>query len=321
MHIQKSPACFLKQRKALGMKRKPASPKRKKPPMAASLPPTKRKAVSFQDVGAISPEKNKDVAMLERLSPEQVQAAANLRQMIEEDAAARSELFGSKDDDMEDNRKMPAQANKQSAQADKDGGLLLDDDDEGHGYENSDDYFAREEAAHLAKTQEEVRLFMENDHVPLCPTLLHARQKEYEQEVLLGLLDEDYNNDLVINANPDTKMRDSFRAYSEEAKKHYMEDLTKAQKRAVRLLHVLKEKKAPLDTFGEVMAWHYSEKGEMKSSESLKDVHGFISRDVIMDTIKHRYNMHDKFPESVDLTLPVSHAMVKIVKHNAWDSF
>jgi hypothetical protein len=42
---------------------------------------------------------------------------------------------------------MPAQADKQAAQADEDGVSLLEDDDKGHGYEHPDDFFAREEAA------------------------------------------------------------------------------------------------------------------------------------------------------------------------------
>jgi hypothetical protein len=305
------------------MKSKPLSPKKRKDsPTAAPLPPSKRKAVHFQEFSGTSPEKNNVEALLQQLSPKQLQvAAAGLRVMVEEDRAARAKLFGLKDDDLEDDRKMPAQADKQAAQADEDGVSLLEDDDKGHGYEHPDAYFAREDAAHLTKTQEEVRQFMEKDNVPLQPTLLHARQDEYEQEVLLGLLDDDYNNDRVINAKPNRNLRRSFRAYCEEAKDYYMGDLTKGQKGAIRLLDVLKRKKAPLDTYGEVMEWHYREKGELENNRSLKDVHGYISRDVIMDTIKHRYNMHDKFPTSVKLLLPVSHATVKIVKHDAWDCF
>lgn len=293
----------------------PPAKRKKVPPAAASLPTAK--AVGFQPFQANS--KKRDVASLELLSPEQVKTAALLQGVLDEDELARSQLFGQlgkdslgKDTTSQENGKLPAQ--------EEDNWFFLEDnDDDEQDLRDPDAYFAAEEAAHLARTQKEVRQFMENDNVPLQPTLAHAQRQQQQQQVLEGLLDDDWNNDRTINANPNTTMRDNFRAYCAEAKKHFMPDLTKSQKRAIKLLHVLKSKKSPLDTFDMLMEWHFQEKGDIQEHQGVGDLRNYISRNVIMDTIKERCNMASKFPINVDLKLPVSNARVKITKHSAWD--
>ena len=232
---------------------------------------------------------------------------------------ARELLFGhsgteswGKEGDTDDNRKMPAQERESETNAE-------DDDDGPTEWQSSDDYFAAEEAAHLARTQEEVRQAMENLDVPLHRTQAQTLQAQQQQEVLAGLLDDDWNNDRIINAQPYTKMRDDFREFCSTAKKSFTKKLTKRQKHCIKLLNVLKKKKAPLDSYDAIMAWHYREKGTMRKHQRLKHVIGHISRDVIMATIKARYNMSNKFPKTVPLKLPVSNALVRITKHAAWD--
>jgi len=319
-HIQAVASCLQKQKQRLGMTTQNQSNKRKQPPAAVSLPAAKKSTTVQQST--------KQAALLEQLSPEQVQAATQMRQVFEEDAQARAQLFGqldktstSKDNDLEDHRKMPAQEENEEELTSDDGGPPPDSDDDRQNLNDPAAYFAAEEAAHLARTQEEVRQFMLNDNVPLNPTLAHAQQQQQQQDVLQGLLDDDYNNDRTINANPNTEMRDNFRKFCAVAANNYMPELTKRQKKAVKLLHVLKQKKAPLDTYGTIMEWHYRDKGYITDRESLKDVRGYVSRPVIMDIIKHRYNMQGKFATNVPITLPVSKAKVTITKHSAWDCF
>jgi hypothetical protein len=115
------------------------------------------------------------VASLELLSPEQVKTAALLQGVLDEDELACSQLFGQsgndslgKDTTSQENGKLPAQ--------EEDNWFFLEDnDDDEQDLRDPDAYFAAEEAAHLARTQEEVRQFMENDNVPLQPTLVHAQ--------------------------------------------------------------------------------------------------------------------------------------------------
>lgn len=325
-HIQQKAACLRAQKESLGLTSTPPPKKAKLPPAPAAASLAKAKSVSFQpfndQVEFISPRTNnkkRDFAELEQLSPEEVEAVRNVRGLVEEDALARAQLFGQLDDDtlhkehdVEDNRKMPAREHNLDTSSEE-------DDEPTQVWQDPDDYFAAEEAEHLARTTQEVLDFMDNDNVPLQPTLAHAQQQQVQQQVLAGLLDDDWNNDRIINANPNTKMRDDFRAYCAEAEKHYMGSLTKSQQKGVKLLNTLKQKKAPLDTYGAVMDWHYRDKGAIKEHESLADVGGYISREVLMDTIKHRYNMADKFPESVALKLPVSNAQVNLTTHSAWD--
>ncbi|MCA1800788.1 MAG: hypothetical protein LC650_05795, partial [Actinobacteria bacterium] len=204
-----------------------------------------------------------------QMSPKQVQAAANLGQVVEEDAQARAELYGQLDPDLEDNRKMPAyETQNDTLMSDEDGSPQNLFDEEPN-LNDPEAYFAAEEAEHLARTREEVRQFMENDNVPLIPTLAHARQQQHQQDVLQGMLDEDYNNDRIINANPNTTMRDNFRKFCAVAKEHYNPQLTKNQQTAVKLLHTLKEKKAPLNTYGDLMEWHYRTVGKITKDEGL----------------------------------------------------
>lgn len=324
-HIQQKPACLRAQKESLGLTSAPPRKKAKIPPEAAASTVRKTKSVSFhpfkEQVKFISPRnpKKRDAASLEQLSPEEEELAANVRGLVEEDQLARAQLFGEldndeldKDADLEDNRKMAAEERHLDD-------ISEDDDEAAQQWQDPDDYFAQEEAEHLARTQAEVRNFMENDNVPLQPTLAHLQQQQQQQVVLQGLFDDDWNNDRIINAKPNTKMRDGFREYCESAQKKYIKQLSKDQQRGVKLLHVLKQKKSPLDGYAAIMDWHYRDKGAIKQHERLKDVRGYVSRDVLMDTIKYRYNMGSKFPKTVPLTLPVSRAHVNLTTHTAWD--
>jgi hypothetical protein len=130
----------------------------------------------------------------------------------------------------------------------------------------------------------------------------------------------DPNNDKHVNIQPNTTMRAKFQAYTQKYGR--LMDFTKSQKRSIRLLDTLRRKKAPLDTYEEVMEWYHREKGDINEHESLfhvNNVDNYISRKEMIATLKERYNMGGKFPHKKVLHLPNSKANVTLTLHNAWD--
>ena len=155
------------------------------------------------------------------------------------------------------------------------------------------------------------------DPVPQIP--LHIGQYAYQ-----AAWRTDANNDININISPNTKLRDDFKAFCRRARGNYglEPEFTAAEKRAIRLLDILKQKKAPLDAYDALMEWHHREKGDISERETLKhvvNVDEYISRTKMIDRLKDRYNMRDKFPKKEELYLPNSKAMVMLTVHQAWD--
>jgi hypothetical protein len=92
------------------------------------------------------------------------------------------------------------------------------------------------------------------------------------------------------------------------------------EKRAIRLLDILKQKKAPLDAYDAIMEWHHREKEDISERETLKhvvNVDEYISRMKMTDRLKDRYNMRDKFPKKEELYLLNSKAKVVLTIHQA----
>ena len=70
---------------------------------------------------------------------------------------------------------------------------------------------------------------------------------------------------------------------------------------AVQLLHVLRRKRATMDTYEEVMEWHYRASGEIGPHQRLGDAPGYISRKKMFAMLYKRYMTnpaynHDKTP-------------------------
>ena len=128
-----------------------------------------------------------------------------------------------------------------------------------------------------------------------------------------------YNNDNVINASPNTSMRDEFRAYCAKSRAETRE-FSAVEAKSVRLLGTLKRKKAPLDTYDEIMEWHHRESGNLNMHQPLGDLgNDHLSRKVMLKRLKDRYNMSGKEPTVTNLKLPFAKAKVKLTRHNAWD--
>lgn len=168
------------------------------------------------------------------------------------------------------------------------------------------------------------------------PKVLHPGQKVgiRDEEVLLAAASSDDNQfpldvesdddseetqDEVDVANkPDDSSRSNFRNYCANAPTKFaaFDDDHRA---AIQLLDILRRKKAPLDTYEEVMKWHLRDKKELLDGQNLGECDAYISRKVLLKKLKARYNMHDKFPYQKEIVLPFSRAKVKVVCMEARD--
>jgi hypothetical protein len=133
--------------------------------------------------------------------------------------------------------------------------------------------------------------------------------------------EEDFNNDGFLNVSVNTEMRKSFMKYCDEVTDNHFPHLTDSQARGIRLLDMMKRKRTALDTYDEIMLWHYRENGQLDQYETLKDAPDYVGRDALLATLKKRYNMDGKFPIKKRTTLPYSKATVDLVCHDAWGCF
>jgi hypothetical protein len=278
-HIKSKPECLEKDKKKIGM-----TPKHLPKP-----PPTRATArVSFRDhndVFEISP-RNKRVREAtiadQNINKEGEDEATKLQRIVQEDYLARVQISGQLDkmgspkaqnleldmldpdhdhednmgdppNDQEDDAKMPAQEAEVET---------VDEDSE----DEYEDDFAHYEG------QEEIHHLMYGGGEDQHPVELDAEQLA----AIEAIANPDYNNDRQINQHPNTKMRDEFREYCANGKKNFR-SLTIIEVRSIKLLHTLKEKKAPLDTYDKIMDWHHRENGDIKAYQDLGNVQGYLS--------------------------------------------
>ena len=64
------------------------------------------------------------------------------------------------------------------------------------------------------------------------------------------------------------------------------------------------------------MEWHLKESDKMEHYQQMKDCRTYISRDVMMDRLRQRYNMGNKYPYWKKIKLPVSGTVVRMTLHN-----
>ena len=152
-----------------------------------------------------------------------------------------------------------------------------------------------------------------------------GEQETVQEEVKTGDEDNnlhapepDWNNDRQININVNTEMRDNFRKYCAHSKQNLLEELTDHQVRGIRLMDILRRKRAPMDTYNDLMKWHFTQTGELHEDDKLGDVDTHISRNTLVKHLKIRYNLVDKFPTTKTLVLPYSRWKVDLVCHDAW---
>jgi hypothetical protein len=145
---------------------------------------------------------------------------------------------------------------------------------------------------------------------PVPPAIAQAQAAE--------VLAPDYNNDLHINVQPNTQIRDDFREYCRRGKG--FQSFSDVEARAVRLMAKLKRKSVPLTIYSQVMDWFHRENGDINEHQKLSDVvdGGYLSRKALISFLEERYKMKDRGPIKQTISLPYSKAKVTLTTHNAW---
>ena len=194
-------------------------------------------------------------------SEEEVELASRFQRVVQEDHLARQQIFGHLDklDDPKggndnDDWKMPAVETVDDQEDGEPAFFQVDDDDnEVIEEQQPNNNIAAASGVlledwNLRQQQlEEVHAFMNNPH----GTLLNPHQEAPP------VLDTNFNNDQVINLQPNRQMRDEFQAYCEHARHEFRQEFTQKQVRAIKLMNILKLKKAPLNAYDGIMEWHF----------------------------------------------------------------
>jgi hypothetical protein len=97
-------------------------------------------------------------------------------------------------------------------------------------------------------------------------------------------------------------------------------DLSESEVRAIRIMHTLIKRRAPLDTYPDVMPWHLREIGVLGHNESVGQSPDSISRDKLMKMLRKRYNMDHQYALPVTILLPHSKSKVAVWKKLAQDN-
>ena len=116
---------------------------------------------------------------------------------------------------------------------------------------------------------------------------------------------------------PSREKLDQFRDYCNGLRG--IMGLSRQKKSSIRLMDVLKRKKAPLNAFPELLEWHLKETGELMEHESLKNSAGYTHREPLLKDLYERCNMENPKPKIKKVRLPSSKAVVSIPYRSAAD--
>lgn len=126
------------------------------------------------------------------------------------------------------------------------------------------------------------------------------------------------NSDQTKASNPDlpiTWIRDQFRDFV-TSKQGNMAPLSADEVRAIRLLQVLRIKRAPLNAYDALLEWYLRDIGLLQNHEQLADSTHFIGRETMFKRLADRYNFGNKYPFQRSIKLPSSGAIVNITLHD-----
>ena len=122
-----------------------------------------------------------------------------------------------------------------------------------------------------------------------------------------------------IHGNTNDVVFRKFQEYALHSTIHRI-GLNQVQQSSIKLMHLLLRKKAPLDTYQEVMRWHLQEQGLLKGKEAIGTSSHFITRQALLKYLKDRYHMKHQYAESWKVRLPHSRSMVVMWRKKAEDN-
>ena len=152
----------------------------------------------------------------------------------------------------------------------------------------------------------------DSDQNPADEDPIPQEQAESDEE-----LDLDGQDDM--DRQPSTAGRDDFVSFCR--KNTFFAPLSDAEARGIRLLDVLRQKKAPINAYNSLMEWHLRDTGILMDGQNLKDAgpQHFVGRQTLLDRLARRYNLQGKGPKQKIVRLPSSKEVVKIPVFDAED--
>jgi hypothetical protein len=115
------------------------------------------------------------------------------------------------------------------------------------------------------------------------------------------------------------KTFEDFKKYVEYSKNHLL-GFSDIERASVRLMHKLIKKKAPLDTYDDIMEWHLQERGLLGPDQPVGQSSLFVSRTKLMEKLRQRYHMSTQYAVPSTLWLPHSKSKVVVWKKDARDN-
>ena len=118
---------------------------------------------------------------------------------------------------------------------------------------------------------------------------------------------------------PSTQGRDDFVRFCRE--NTFFAPFTRAEEAGIKLMEVLRQKKAPIDAHSGTMDWHLHENGTTLEHQTLKNAgrEHFIGRKTLIQRLAKRYNQEGKGPVEKVVRLPSSKEVVRIPVFDAED--
>ena len=144
----------------------------------------------------------------------------------------------------------------------------------------------------------------------------------FGEDVLDGDEDSEAEDEMTVQDvgenRPDTEIRDRFVQFCDP--RRFKAPLTPSEETGVRLMNVLRKKKAPMNAFNDVYEWHLREKGTIKHNQTTRDAgHHYVGRETLMKRLTKRYGMTDMAPRERTIRLPSSKEVIRIPVHQAKD--
>lgn len=138
---------------------------------------------------------------------------------------------------------------------------------------------------------------------------------EYEED--------EFGDNIPVWTRPDKSLREDFDNYVQYAEDHLM-DFTHNEQVAIELMSLLRRTKASLDTYEQVMEWHFLACKKIRRHETVGKHPDFISRRKLFNRLKQRYNLTykegkkwvEKHNIIKEITLPSTRAKARIVKND-----
>ena len=127
------------------------------------------------------------------------------------------------------------------------------------------------------------------------------------------------DDESIPDWQPSTKGRDDFVEFCR--KNIFFAPFSDAEVRSIKLLDVLRQKKAPINAYNSVMEWHLRDNGVLMDDQMLRDAgpKNFIGRETLLKRLAKRYNLDGKGPKEKVVKLPSSKEVVKIPVFDAED--